>query len=155
MKKVNSKKNVKQRIETKRKGLLILGGVIVLAAMAIYGPQIQNKSYQEVIDYTILDGGTIPENMVCMVRGDIKNKASLPLHIGDKTYYGCCKKCLLKLEENVGNIRFTIDPITGESISKADAVIKQDPQRPERVMFFKSNETYSQYLKRNVKGKGY
>jgi len=152
MKKVNRKKNVKQGIETKRKGLLILGGVIVLVVMSIYGPRIQNKSYQEVIDYTNLDGGIIPGNMVCMVRGDIKNKATLPLHIGDETYYACCKKCLLKLEENVGNIRFTIDPISGESISKADAVMKQDPQRPERVMFFKSNETYNLYLKRFDKG---
>ena len=48
---------------------------------------------------------------------------------------------------NENNVLFALDPFSGQSVDKADAIIRQDPQNNKRVFFFKSNETYNQYLK--------
>ncbi|MUP39402.1 hypothetical protein [Labilibaculum euxinus] len=129
------------------KALLILGLIILLVAIVVYAPVINERDKSETLKFSSFEGKEMLDNMVCMVRGDIKSKSTLPIQIEDKTYRGCCQKCMDKLERNVNNIRFTIDPITGQSINKADAVIKQDPHDNKRVLFFKSNETYNQYLK--------
>ncbi|MBL4561362.1 MAG: hypothetical protein JKX79_10305 [Labilibaculum sp.] len=149
MKKINNKNKIKTRLESKSRtrGLLLLGGIIVITAIALYSPELNSKSIPEVINYSSFEGEIIPDRIICMVRGDIKSKGSLPIQIGGKTYYGCCEKCLTKLELNIDNIQNAVDPVSGQMFSKADAIVRQDPQDHSRVLFFKSDETYDQYLK--------
>jgi YHS domain-containing protein len=149
MKKINNKNKTKTRLESKSRtrGLLLLVGIMVIAAIALYGPQLNSKSIPEVINYSSFEGEIIPDSIICMVRGDIKSKGSLPIQIEGRTYYGCCEKCLTKLEQNIDNIQYAVDPVSGQTFSKADAIVRQDPQDHKRVLFFKSDETYDQYMK--------
>ncbi|MGZ2369478.1 hypothetical protein ACXR6G_06805 [Ancylomarina sp. YFZ004] len=149
MKKPNRKKQEKNTAPKKSeiKGLIILGLIVFLAAIIVYAPGLNNSNNDDQIIYVSFEGEIIPDSMVCMLGGDIKTKPTLPIEINSKTYWGCCQNCLGKLQRNENNALYALDPLSGESVNKADAIIRQDPQNNKRVFFFKSNETYNQYLK--------
>jgi len=50
----------------------------------------------------------------------------IPVEVNGKTYYGCCQMCKAKLE-NVQEIREGRDPISGDIVDKAIAVIGSGP----------------------------
>ncbi|RZT91301.1 hypothetical protein EV201_3115 [Ancylomarina subtilis] len=136
-------KNISHK-KGKAQGLIILGLLVFLAGIIVYGPVLNSD---DKMDYSSFEGEIITDSMVCMLRGDIKSRPTLPIEINSKTYWGCCQNCLGKLMRNENNALFALDPFSGQSVDKADAIIRQDPQNNKRVFFFKSNETYNQYLK--------
>ncbi|WP_421917892.1 TRASH domain-containing protein [Marinifilum sp.] len=137
----------KQEKTNKLNGFLLLGGILLLVTVALYGPKLFNRTNQSEIIASQHIGKNIPLNKVCMVRGDIKAKDTHMLRIGDKVYFGCCQKCLSKLKNNVNNVQYASDPATGKMINKAEALIKLNPINSNKVLFFESQETYDQYLK--------
>lgn len=66
----------------------------------------------------------------------------IPVPIGDKTYYGCCQMCVRELNENPES-RFAIDPVSGEKVNKAEAVIGALPNG--KIRYFESEETMRQF----------
>lgn len=148
MKKSSRKKQRKNTSRNKNeiKGLIILGLLVFLAAIIVYAPLLNDEVNDEHINYSSLEGEIIPNRFVCMLRGDVKSRPTLPIEVNSKTYWACCQNCLGKLQRNENNVLFAIDPLSGESVNKADAIIRRDPQNNKRVFFFKSNETYNQYL---------
>lgn len=81
-------------------------------------------------------------SQVCMVNDQFMGKPQIPVEVEGKTYYGCCAMCKDKLNEQPA-ARMAQDPVTGESVDKAKAVIIQDASG--KVKYFASEQTLSRY----------
>lgn len=62
---------------------------------------------------------------VCMVNNKAFDKDQIPVKVEDKTYYGCCEMCKKMLTENA-DARMAVDPVSGNKVDKATAVIGAD-----------------------------
>ena len=80
---------------------------------------------------------------VCMVNDRFFAREQIPVEVGGKTYYGCCEGCKKRLAEDEA-IRQAKDPVTGEPVDKATAVIAARPDAS--VLYFASEETLARYL---------
>ena len=81
-------------------------------------------------------------SQVCMVNDQFMGKPQIPIAVEGRTYYGCCAMC----KDRLGNdpkARTARDPVTGEQVDKATAVIVQD--RAGKVMYFASEDTLNRY----------
>jgi len=59
-----------------------------------------------------------------------------------KTYFGCCEMCKGRLAQDPST-RSAKDPVSGELVDKASAVIAKKPNGD--VLYFKSRETFERY----------
>jgi YHS domain-containing protein len=131
-----------------KKGLLLTGVIVVLALLTYLGyPVIKSQANQNSLND--LYNQKLPINKVCMYGDDIKFKVIRPVNIEGKTYWACCNKCEAKLKRNLNDCLNTIDPYSNEKISKADAVIVQNPEKKGKVLFFKSYNNYEKHLAEN------
>jgi YHS domain-containing protein len=81
-------------------------------------------------------------SQVCMVNDQFMGKPQIPIAVEGRTYYGCCAMC----KDRLGNdpkARTARDPVTGEQVDKATAVIVQD--KTGKVMYFASEATLNRY----------
>lgn len=81
-------------------------------------------------------------SLVCMVNNTYMGKAQIPVEVDGKTYFGCCPMCKERLE-NEPDTRFAVDPVTGEKVDKATAVLAQDDEGA--VLYFASEQTLRSY----------
>lgn len=81
-------------------------------------------------------------SQVCMVNNQFMGKPQIPVEIEGKTYFGCCAMCKGRLETD-RSARIARDPVTGEEVDKAAAVIAQDSQGA--VLYFASAESLARY----------
>ena len=84
----------------------------------------------------------VENDKVCMVTNKYFGKTQLPVEVSGKTYYGCCAGCKKKLGTNVQQ-RTAVDPVTGEQVDKALAVIGAYPDG--KVVYFESKESFNKY----------
>lgn len=90
----------------------------------------------------------VDSNKVCMVNDKFMGIEQIPINVDGKTYYGCCKNCISKLQNNQNNVRFAKDPLTGEKVDKAEAYTASLKDRSRKILYFKSEQNYRQYLKK-------
>lgn len=81
-------------------------------------------------------------SQVCMVNDQFMGRAQIPVEVEGRTYYGCCPACKEKLEKQP-MMRTARDPVTGEEVDKAKAVIVQDASG--KVLYFASDDTLKRY----------
>ena len=81
---------------------------------------------------------------VCMVNDRAMGKPQIPIEVDSKTYYGCCEMCKQRLAQDEA-VRYAKDPVTGERVDKAKAVIAERPDGS--VLYFASAETLARYGK--------
>jgi YHS domain-containing protein len=81
-------------------------------------------------------------SQVCMVNDQFMGKPQSPTEVEGRTYYGCCAMCKEKLEKQ-REMRVARDPVTGEEVDKAKAVIVQDARG--KVLYFASEDTLRKY----------
>ena len=81
-------------------------------------------------------------SQVCMVNDLFMGRAQIPVIVDGRTYYGCCPDCKAKLEKQPA-VRIARDPVTGEAVDKAKAVIVQDGSG--KVLYFASEDTLRRY----------
>lgn len=79
---------------------------------------------------------------VCMVNEQAMGKDQIPVEVDGKTYYGCCEMCKKALADNADK-RVAVDPVTGNKVDKAKAVIAA--QEDGRVWYFESDETLAKH----------
>ena len=79
---------------------------------------------------------------VCMVTDKKFPMSQIPVPIGEKTYYGCCAGCKAALENNE-EVRTGIDPVSGNPVDKATAVIGFDPDKS--VYYFENEENFQTF----------
>lgn len=81
-------------------------------------------------------------SQVCMVNDQFMGRPQIPVAVEGRTYYGCCAMCEGKLKQQP-EARIARDPVTGQEVDKATAVIVQDAQG--KVMYFASEDTLRKY----------
>ncbi len=81
-------------------------------------------------------------SQVCMVNDQFMGRPQIPIDVAGRTYYGCCPMCKDKLA-NQPAIRTARDPVSGESVDKAKAVIVQEASG--KVLYFASEATLARY----------
>jgi YHS domain-containing protein len=81
-------------------------------------------------------------SQVCMVNDQFMGKPQIPVEVEGRTYYGCCAMCKDKLNQQP-EARTAHDPVTGEAVDKAKAVIVQDAQG--KVKYFASEATLARF----------
>lgn len=84
----------------------------------------------------------VESRYVCMVNDTLFQKEQIPVEVEGKTYFGCCEMCKARLSQDAGT-RTATDPVTGEAVDKATAVIAA--QADGDVLYFESEETLRQY----------
>ena len=81
-------------------------------------------------------------SLVCMVNNAYMGKAQIPVEVDGKTYFGCCEMCKQRLAREPGT-RTANDPLTGETVDKAVAVIATDPEGT--VLYFASDDNLTRF----------
>ena len=79
---------------------------------------------------------------VCMVNNQVFDKDQIPITVDGKTYYGCCEMCKGRLAQDE-SVRYATDPVTGERVDKATAVIAE--RADGSVLYFASEATFDRY----------
>jgi YHS domain-containing protein len=80
--------------------------------------------------------------LVCMVNDMDMGKAQIPVVVEGRTYYGCCAMCKDRLAKDAA-IRSAIDPVSGKSVDKAQAVIGKRPDGS--VVYFETEANLRRY----------
>lgn len=123
---------------------LILIGVLILSACS--REQAPASSAAPLTTTTeALPGGmsrvTDPSH-VCMVNDIFMGRAQIPVQVDGRVYFGCCPDCKAKLE-NQPSTRTASDPVTGEPVDKAKAVIVQDSSG--KIYYFANEDTLRRF----------
>lgn len=84
---------------------------------------------------------------VCFVNNQFMGVDQIPVEVDGKTYYGCCQGCVDKIKTNLNNVRFAIDPLTGEKVDKALAYIVKKKPEGIAVLYFANEKNYKAYFK--------
>ena len=123
---------------------LILIGVLVLSACS------REQAPTSSSEPTASMAASLPAGMsrvadpsqVCMVNDMFMGRPQIPVQVEGRTYFGCCPDCKKKLE-NQPATRTASDPVTGEPVDKAKAVIVQDSSG--KVFYFASEDTLRRF----------
>lgn len=84
----------------------------------------------------------VDSNYVCMITDQEFAREQIPVEVEGKTYYGCCEMCKAKIK-NSPESRSATDPISGNNVDKAEAVIGAAPNG--KVFYFESEENLAQF----------
>lgn len=79
---------------------------------------------------------------VCMITNKLYEDVQIRVPIGEKIYYGCCRGCVTELKMKPES-RMATDPVTGDEVDKATAVIGALPDGS--VRYFESEKTLRQF----------
>ncbi len=81
-------------------------------------------------------------SLVCMVNNQFMGAPQIPVEVEGTTYYGCCDMCKTKLA-NDPTSRTAIDPISGASVDKAQAVLGKTSSGA--IHYFESKENLAKF----------
>lgn len=84
----------------------------------------------------------VEPSMVCMTNNRDMGKEQIPVNVGDQTYYGCCKMCAKTLSKNAES-RQAVDPVTGNKVDKAKAIIGALPGGD--AYYFESEKSFKAF----------
>jgi YHS domain-containing protein len=84
----------------------------------------------------------VDSNHVCMITDQEFAREQIPVEVEGKTYYGCCEMCKAKLNNNPES-RVATDPVSGNNVDKAEAVIGAAPDG--KVYYFESEENLTEF----------
>jgi YHS domain-containing protein len=77
-----------------------------------------------------------------MVNNRYMGTDQIPTQVDGRTYYGCCAMCSGRLQTEPG-VRSAKDPVTGEPVDKATAVIAATEDGS--VLYFRNAQTLAAY----------
>ena len=81
-------------------------------------------------------------SQVCMVNNLFMGKTQIPVPVDAKMYWGCCEGCKARLATDPTS-RIANDPVTGEVVDKATAVMAHD--HTGAVYYFASTDNLRRY----------
>jgi YHS domain-containing protein len=91
-----------------------------------------DRSEMEVVD----------AEYVCMVNDAVYDKKQVHVEVDGKDYYGCCEMCKARLAKDA-SLRVAIDPVSGNEVDKAKAVIGADSYN--RVFYFENQKNFEKF----------
>lgn len=77
-----------------------------------------------------------------MVNDQFMGRPQIPVEVEGRTYFGCCAMCKERLNKEPA-VRTARDPVSGEEVDKAKAIIVQDASG--KVLYFASEATLGRY----------
>lgn len=84
----------------------------------------------------------VEHRFVCMVNDKVFERQMIPVEVDGRTYYGCCPMCEARLSDDP-EVRTAVDPVTGNPVDKATAVIAAGPDGT--VLYFESEATLARF----------
>lgn len=81
-------------------------------------------------------------DQVCMVNDQFMGRPQIPVEVEGRTYFGCCAMCKGRLAQERAT-RVAIDPVSGQEVDKARAVIAQDSSG--KVTYFENEANFAAY----------
>jgi YHS domain-containing protein len=87
----------------------------------------------------------VDPSLVCMVNNQLMAKPQIPVEVNGLTYYGCCAMCKERLANDAA-AREATDPVTGETVDKARAIMASDSDGA--IRYFASLDTFNRYSAR-------
>lgn len=122
-----------------KNSLIAILALIAATALFVFATQTQiqtspppAKTPQQEASFRQVDS-----HLVCMINDQFFGKQQIPVKIGEKTYYGCCSNCEKTLKRDPSS-RMAVDPVSGNKVDKATAVIGADSS--DKAYYFE-NET--------------
>jgi len=80
----------------------------------------------------------VERSEVCVVADRAPGEPTFAVELDGKTYHVCCAKCEARLKEDP-SLRYSVDPVTGRAVDKADAFIAVVEDG--RAFYFESEKT--------------
>ena len=121
---------------------LILVGILVLSDGAIALASGEHKHDSKAAGENTDKVERVESKNVCMINDRNMAHEQIPVEVDGKTYYGCCPMCKERLEKDEAS-RFAIDPVSGNKVDKAKAVIGVLPGAA--VLYFENEENLKKY----------
>lgn len=83
-------------------------------------------------------------SLVCMVNNQFIGRPQIPIEVDGHTYYGCCEMCKGRLGSDPSS-RVSPDPVSGNMVDKATAVIGRDGEG--RTVYFENEQNFAAYAR--------
>jgi len=130
----------------KEKRLLFISGItcLFIISLGYYSGIKRSIKYENA--YKAYEGMEVPDSVVCMISNLVKPIAMSSITVQNDVYWGCCDKCLNRLNYNIGNVQFATDPYSGKRLKKSEAIIHINPSDKRTVLYFESEESYDNFL---------
>jgi YHS domain-containing protein len=84
----------------------------------------------------------VEPSLVCMINDTLFETKQIPVEVDGKTYYGCCSGCEAALKSDPSS-RTAIDPVSGNEVNKATAIIGADEKG--KTYYFENEENLMSY----------
>jgi YHS domain-containing protein len=88
----------------------------------------------------------VSNEKVCMVNDRYMYVDQIPIEVNGITYYGCCEDCVMKIQKNIGDVRYAKDPVSGNKVDKASAIIVQN-KNSGMVYYFNTKAVADAFIK--------
>ena len=109
-----------------------------LCLVAVFGFQLAESSADSSSPSLV----QVESRYVCMMTDHLFPKEQIPVVVENKTYYGCCEMCEARLKSSAES-RVAVDPVSGQQVDKAVAVIGATPEGG--VYYFESVENLKSF----------
>lgn len=94
-------------------------------------------------------GKEIPGEWACMNGDNLTFHKSSKIAYKNKVYYFCSEECFNHLKEYSTEVAMVPNAISGDSINKADALIGLKEKGKPELVYFKNQQTFKKYYKKN------
>jgi YHS domain-containing protein len=126
--------------------IVLFGGAVTWMIAIIYFQEKENHDADERYKASLQKSGeAVQHNLVCMVNNMYMGSQQIAVPIDEKTYYGCCQKCVKDLTTDEST-RFALDPFSKKTVDKAMAFITIHPNKTGVVLYFESQQNAKKYL---------
>ncbi|HRJ30979.1 MAG TPA: hypothetical protein PLV21_03555 [Cyclobacteriaceae bacterium] len=128
--------------------ILLFGAAFAWMIGTIYTQvKSDNEAEEQYRSSLPVSGNAVPHNLVCMVNNMYMGVQQIAVPVNDKTYYGCCQKCVNDLNADEST-RFATDPLSKKMVDKATAFIIINPDKSGAVLYFESEQNAKKYLEK-------
>ncbi|HVT45300.1 MAG TPA: hypothetical protein VMT00_13025 [Thermoanaerobaculia bacterium] len=119
---------------------IAIAGVLVAPAVLAHGNHDKTHAEEKKTEKAKLT--KVENKKVCMINEAAFEKDQIPVVVDGKIYYGCCEMCKNALTNDASR-RVATDPLTGEEVDKALAIIGVNSDG--NVFYFKSEKNLEAY----------
>ena len=128
--------------------IVMIGGWFVWLAVHTYQQEKQESEMKQQYQSSLpVPGTAVDHKLVCMVNNTYMGVDQIPVVVLDKTYYGCCPKCVRDLNTDE-SVRSAVDPYSHASVDKAYAFITVNPDKSGAILYFESEQNAKKYLEK-------
>jgi uncharacterized protein YbaR (Trm112 family) len=128
--------------------IVMIGGWFVWLGVRTYQQEKHESEMTQQYQSSLpVPGTAVDHKLVCMVNNTYMGVDQIPVMVLDKTYYGCCPKCVRDLNTDESS-RIAIDPYSHVSVDKALSFITVNPDKSGAILYFESEQNAKKYLKK-------